>query len=586
VWEDVLQIMSVIGPDLSPSPPHPSSGILTNCCLMLFTSTRLKQLFSFLGVGASAPPPHPPFPYKWLPRRGGCGALRLRTHRPLLEIFPPLFHQPSPCLCAARSRAEQVLLLTLSLSHSLIWHRILTQRKKVDRGDRLRRLEEDHLLEGHGTNTLPATKSFCSQTHSAPFLPRESIERAEPRHRRSSIRSESATYLAADPFDFQSENGDSPLPVNCISEINFTQFDQQQSKRSLSPLFELLRLKEQVAQPFAASLHPDLLSDSSSSDSESFSHKSIGGRYTLPRTMSHCGPGPATFGTLNQLRGGSTSPPRLRSKAGTESRRDSLQSESVTSFDENDEDCWRLQSLAQIDTLSSARKPLGENRIQCIVREPPVPRLSEGEAVDPTLKRCNTFDSALSSLTGPSHWPEDVTHSEASPSHRASLLQVPVDNVPSKPTREPRKASIGMQSASPSLRRGARATPPSNPRKSMTPESLPKKRVHSPQLEVYHFPSPQTASPLVANSSPQEKTFTPPSAPLPTKPESSSASSHRTFGHQREAERPPRLACSTGRCEAETCPSAPANLSRRLALKPQPPERSARRGSLFRSTAT
>lgn len=41
VWEDVLQIMSVL-------------GLLTNCCIMLFTSSQLIRTFAALGIAGVA----------------------------------------------------------------------------------------------------------------------------------------------------------------------------------------------------------------------------------------------------------------------------------------------------------------------------------------------------------------------------------------------------------------------------------------------------------------------------------------------------------------------------------------------------
>lgn len=315
------------------------------------------------------------------------------------------------------------------------------------------------------------------------------------RPQRESLRTESAT-LAADPFEFQSESaGNSPLPLNCIGEINFSQLDQ--SKQSLSPLLDILRLRLPESQS-----HSSVLDDSSSSDSESFSQKSIG-RYTLPRSLNHVGgPGPATFGSMNQLL--TLNSPHLKPNSAIEGHRESLMSESVTSFDENDEECWRIPSLAQIDTLASARKPLGPNRLQYISKE----QMSDSSS--PTFKRSSTIESSVSSLTGPSMWTGNDEF-EHTPSQRASLLQAPLDVPPPKPSREPRKPSLGVQSLSPSLRRGHQATPPLESTKT-TPES-------TKFSTNFLFEMPTSESPKF-----NSKSYSSPSAPLPRKPDARSPS--------------------------------------------------------------
>jgi hypothetical protein len=388
--------------------------------------------------------------------------------------------------------------------------------------------------------SIPSFRSFS--------LPRpESSPNLVDQPRSSRSRADSAT-LAADPFEFQSESGESPPPLNCLSEINFSQYDH--SKRSLSPLFEILRLKDPPPQTHPPSLHPDLCdsSSSSSSESECYSHRSQG-RYALPRSVNHYGgPGPVTFGSMNQLlRDGNSLQPRPKSEsAAAGSRRESSQSasESVVSFDENDEECWRPQVLAQIDTLGSARKPLGPARIQPVATAA-VAALEESPTDDsarsPTLRRCSTLDSMISSLTGPSTWTGHEEHSEHSSSRRASLLQAPLDCPPPKPIREFRKPSLGVQSTSPSLRRGFKGTtPPSNPRRSATAPQSPF-QTPSPQSEATPrvlpwppsvlAPSPSIATPPAASSPiasvststpPPGASYHSPSAPLPQKPETRS----------------------------------------------------------------
>lgn len=199
--------------------------------------------------------------------------------------------------------------------------------------------------------------------------------------------------LAADPFEFDSEGEVEDLhneiysigrnndevkydsnnlpPLSRIGEINLSEMEY---RKSLSPLFQILRLNEPIANNYKdiqnfrelTQLSPSpsspSLSSSSSSDSESYSLKSQG-RYTLPRSLNQSsGPGPVKIGSTNQLKREQL--PSVHKEIN--SRRETLQSESVASFDENDEECWKIQSLTQIDTLSSVRKPLGPNRIQCI----------------------------------------------------------------------------------------------------------------------------------------------------------------------------------------------------------------------------
>lgn len=261
-------------------------------------------------------------------------------------------------------------------------------------------------------------------------------------------------------------------------------------------MFDILRLRGPECNfSVPPQVEPD--DSSSSSDSESYSHKSIG-RYTLPRSLNHVGgPGPATFGSMNQLL--AMNAPNLKLKVAPESRRETLMSESVASFDENDEECWRVPCLAQIDTLASTRKPLGPERIQCVSD-------LRSRSSSPALRRCSTLESSISSLTGPS-WPgNDEFHlPESSPSKRASLLQVPLEAPPPKPIREFRKPSLGVQSASPSLRRGQRSTPPNSSK--TTPESA--QSIPLTRLEM----TPNYSK----DNSP--KVYSPPSAPLPKKPD-------------------------------------------------------------------
>lgn len=378
---------------------------------------------------------------------------------------------------------------------------------------------------------VTSTPSFRSFS-----LPRpESSPNLVDHNHGGSFRADSAT-LAADPFEFHESGGESPPPLNCLSEINFTQYDH--SKRSLSPLFEILRLKDPPPQTFLPSLHPDICdSSSSSSESECYSHRSQG-RYALPRSVNHYGgPGPATFGSRNQLlRDGQSLQPRPKPEDAA-SRRQSSQSatESVLSFDENDEECWRPQVLAQINTLGSARKPLGASRIQPIsATAAAVAALQDSPQEDSvgsqTLKRCSTLDSMISSLTGPSTWtgPEDsCLHSEHSASRRASLLQAPLDCPPPKPIREFRKPSLGMQSTSPSLRRGFKGTtPPSPPRDraitSQSPFLTPSPQSEATPRALPRPPSVLNPSPPILTSTSPTANYHSPSAPLPQKPETRS----------------------------------------------------------------